>query len=186
MGLMWTHTTLDNMGSLCPIKKLTCTSSPSDVAAFTNKTKLYFKAGDDLDYFKFFLTRGSMTTLPDTGDDSAPNCNWYLNGQKVSWPMTGIDCTLGLSNVQRAGASALANAIVNLAHNLSYNKVDILQCALKVLGGKGGIEGGACDLVLPTECKSQANHKFGGYYSTLPWSSTQRNLIDPKCEVVGF
>ena len=186
MGLMWTHTTVDNMASLCPIKKLSCRTTPSDVSAFTNTSKLYFKAGDNLDYFKFFLTRGTMSTLPDTGDDSSPSCNWSVNGQQIPWPMTGIDCTLGMSNVRAAREPALGNAIMNLAHNLTYNKGNILQCALKVLGGKGGIEKGACDLVVQPECKSQPNHKFGGYYSTLPWSSTQRSIIDSKCEVVGF
>ncbi len=195
MGLMWTHTTVDNMASLCPIKKLTCTTSLLDVWAFTNKTKLYFQAGDNLDYFKFFLSRGTMTTLPINPDDSAPNCDWNVDGKKVPWPMTAIDCTVGLNNVQKAGVPALANAIINLAHSPAYNKVDILQCALKVLGGKGGAEGGACDLVGPSECKSPTNHKFGGYYSTLPskisdpWSYTlnsPRITVDPKCDAAGY
>ena len=188
MALMWTHTTMDNMGSLCPIKKLTCTANSFDVAAFTNRNKLYFRAGDNLDYFNFFLKRGTHFTLPDTGDDGDPNCNWNVDGRQVPWPMTGIDCTLGLGNVQKAGVAALSNAIVNLGHNTNglYNKVDILQCALKVLGGRGGVEGGSCNLILPTECKSQENHKFGGFYSNLPTSTVQRITIDPKCEVVGF
>jgi hypothetical protein len=185
---MWTHTTVDNMGSLCPIKKLSCTASAADVTAFTDKSKMYFKAGDYLDYFGFFLGRGTMTTLPDTGDDSAPNCDWRVDGKQVPWPMTGIDCTVGLDNVQKAGETALAKAITNLAHNPSYNKVDILQCALKVLGGKGGVEGGSCNLVLPTECKSPMNHKFGGYYSTLTpsYNNQQRTTVDPKCEAAGY
>ena len=186
MGLMWTHTTMDNMASLCPIKRLTCTASTSDVFAFTDKTKLYFKAGDNLDYFNFFLNRGTHQTLPDTGDDGDPNCNWLVDGRQVPWPMTGIDCTLGLKSVETSGPVALANVIKNFGHNTQYNRVDILQCALKVLGGAGGAEGGSCDLVIPSECKSNPNHKFGGFYSTLPPTTKKRVTVDPRCEQYGY
>ena len=100
--------------------------------------------------------------------------------------MTGIDCTKGLSNVDRAGPVALANVVRNFVHNPQYNRVDILQCALKVLGGAGGSEGGACNRVSPTECKSNSNHKFGGYYSTLQTSSKPRVTVDPTCERHGY
>ena len=65
VALMWTHTTVD-MASLCPIHRLTCTTSAADVDAFTDKSRLYFKAGDNLDYFKFFLTRGTYMADPIT------------------------------------------------------------------------------------------------------------------------
>jgi hypothetical protein len=72
---------MDNMASLCPIKRLTCIAGSSDVDAFTNKARLYFKAGDNLDYFNFFLARGTHQTIPDFGDDSNPNCIWTVNGR---------------------------------------------------------------------------------------------------------
>ena len=100
--------------------------------------------------------------------------------------MTGIDCTLGLSNVEKSGPVALANVIKNFVHNSAYNRVDILQCALKILGGKGGAEGGSCNLVTPSECKSDPNHKFGGFYSTLPPTTTKRITVDPRCEQYGY
>jgi hypothetical protein len=186
MGLMWTHTTMDNMASLCPIKRLTCTASSSDVAAFTDRSRLYFKAGDKLDYFNFFLKRGNHQTLPDTGDDGDPNCNWVVDGRKVPWPMTGIDCTLGLEGVEKSGPKELAKVIKSFGHDNKYNTVNILQCALKVLGGAGGAEGGSCNLVIPSECKSNPNHKFGGFYSTLPPSSKKRVTVDPRCEKYGY
>ena len=189
MGLMYTHTTIDNMASMCPIKRLTCTAGSTDVDAFTNKAKLYFKPGDNLDYFNFFLARGTHQKIDDFGDDSNPNCNWYVDGRHVPWPMTGIDCTIGLANVQRTGPVALANAIKNFAHNpTTYKRVDILQCALKVLGGAGGAELGACRLVIPKECKSNLNHKFGGFYSTLPSTATTTRTIgyDPRCAQYGY
>ena len=65
VALMWTHTTVD-MASLCPLHRLTCTTSAADVDAFTDKSRLYFKAGDNLDYFKFFLTRGTYMADPIT------------------------------------------------------------------------------------------------------------------------
>jgi Peroxidase len=186
MALMWTHTTMDNMASLCPIKRLTCRASSLDVSLFTDRTRLYFKAGDNLDYFGFFLNRGSHVTLLFTGDDGDPSCNWNVNGTRVPWPMTAIDCTLGRRSVERSGPTDLANVIKSFGHNRTYSRVDILQCALNVLGGKGGLEGGACNLVVPQECKPASNHKFGGFYSTLPPSSKRRVTVDPRCEKYGY
>ena len=186
MGLMWTHTTMDNMASLCPLKRLVCRATSTDVKEFDEDEKLYFRAGDNLDYFNFFLNRGTHQTLPDTGDDSDPNCIWRVQNRRINWPMTGIDCTIGLSNVEKGGPVALAAVIRNFVHNSSYNRVDILQCALKVLGGTGGSEGGACNLVGPAECKSNPRHKFGGFYSTLRQSNKERVTVDPNCEVHGY
>jgi Peroxidase len=186
MGLMWTHTTMDNMASGCPIKRLPCTAGGSDVFGFRNRAKLFFNSGDTLDYFNFFLKRGTHQTLPPTGADGDPNCVWTVDGRSVPWPMTGIDCTLGLSSVERNGPPLLATTIKNFGHNPSYNRVDILQCALNVLGGKGGTEAAACNAVIPAECKSRPRHKFGGFYSTLPPSTTVRVTIDPRCEEYGY
>jgi Peroxidase len=164
MGLMSTHTLVDNMASMCPITHLTCTAQQSDVDAFTNTNKLYFQAGDILNFFSFFIQRGTHQTIPDTGDDSAPNCNWQVDGVSIPWPMTGIDCTLGLSNVEATSVTLLADVIKKFGHNPDYNTYDILQCALKVLGGMGSIEGGVCDSVIPSECKPSLDHKFGAFW----------------------
>jgi hypothetical protein len=188
---MWTHTTVDNMEFLCPIKKLTCTPSASEVTAF-NQSELYFKAGDNLDFFPFFLEPGTHKFVPGDGSkDSEPSCDWNVNGKQIHWPLTGIDCTLGLDNVKKAGVGTLFNAITSLAHNPKWNKIDILQCALKVLGGKGGLEGGACDRVIPGTCKSPTNHKFGGFYSTSPQNRADRVIapvvtVDPRCKQYGY
>lgn len=170
MGLMWTHTTVAIMGSLCPLTRLTCTTDSEDVSTFPDPTLLYFSADDDLDYFDFFLTRGNHKTLRDPDDEDDFICKWVVDDEEVPWPMTPIDCTLGLSNVKKAGPKALARVIRNFAHDHDYNRRDILQCALNVLGGEGGgTECGSCDKVIPKECKPDPDHKFGGFYSSSHW-----------------
>jgi hypothetical protein len=145
MGLMWTHTTVYSMGSLCPVSRLPCTTTSADVTAYTDTSALYFKAGDKLEYFNFFQEPGTHEPL-----DDEPGCIWIVNGTDIPWPMYQIDCTLGFDNVEKANHTGLKTAMKNLAHNpKQYNTIDILQCALKVLGGKGSAEGGACDKIIP-------------------------------------
>lgn len=175
MGLMWTHTTVAIMGTLCPLTRLTCTTSSADVSTFPDPTLLYFQPNDKLDYFNFFLKPGTHETFPDPVDVDDLLCKWSVDGKEVPWPMTAIDCTLGLDGVKSNGPKSLAKVIKNFAHNRDYNREDILQCALKVLGGTGGIEGGACDMVVPRECKPDPDHKFGGFYSTSDWQVTMKS-----------
>jgi Peroxidase len=190
MALMWTHTTMDNMASLCPIARLTCLTSNATVDTFTDKTKIYFTAGRNLDYFTFFLYRGMHAVTP-TVDPGAPMCDWRLGRTTrtppTPWPMTAIDCTLGVDNVDRANAVGLATVIRKFAlKNPSYNRFNFLMCALNILGGKSGEVRGLCNSIAPTECKAPSAHKFGGYYSTLPPTITPRVIVDPQCEIFGF
>lgn len=151
---------------------------------FTDKSRLYFEAGDELDYFDFFLEPGSHD-VQQIADPELPNCDWEVDGVTIPWPMTAADCSLGLDNVNNAGLTDLASAITNF-HSPDYNTVDILGCALGMLGGSGYKEGGVCDFITPTECQSPDEHMFGSFYSTLPPSNTDRVTIDPRCEEFGY
>jgi hypothetical protein len=167
MGLMWTHTIIAPMSSMCPLTCLTCITSSDDVATFPDPTLLYFEANDNLDFFNFFLAQGTHESVPNTEDEDKPGCKWLVDGQEVPWPLTGIDCNLGLSRVQKTGPKSLARVIKNFVHNPHYNRVDILQCALNILGGAGGgTEGGSCNNVTPSECQPDTDHTFGGFYGT--------------------
>ena len=184
MAMMWTHTTVEDMAFLCPIQKIICTATQDDVED-VDAQDLYFKANDQLDYFDFFLNRG--THRPGRG------CTWTVDGNNVPWPMTRIDCTFGLSNVENVtgSSSELANVIKNFVHNSTqYDRYDSLQCALNILAGTGNgtldNSGNACAQVLPTECRSQNRHLFGSYFSTLPATDTPRETVDPKCGRFGY
>lgn len=169
---------------MCPIRNLPCTTTADDVAAFLDTSRLFFDVGDELDYFDFFLEVGTHVTLPAT-DPEAPNCDWTVDGEAKPWPMTAADCTLGLDNVAANGLANLATAITNF-HTPGYNTVDILSCALAMLGGNGFKEGGICDTIAPTECQSPDQHMFGSFYSTLPPPTSARVTIDPICEEYGY
>ena len=167
ISLMWTHTIIAPMASMCPLTRLTCTTSSEDVATFPDPTALYFKAEDNLDFFNFFLARGTHESVPNPEDENEPGCKWIVDGQEVPWPLTGIDCNLSLSSVQQTGPKSLAKAIKNFAHNRHYNRIDTIQCALNILNGAGGgTEGGSCNDVIPSECQPSSDHSFGGFYGT--------------------
>jgi len=170
---------------MCPIKKLTCVTSWLDVIRFTDKDRLYFESGDDLDYFEFFLKPGSHEVLRPIIDPEEPNCDWKVDGQSKPWPMTAADCTLALDNVEADGLTELAAAITNF-HKPGYDVADILGCALGMLSGRGDKEGGVCDLIGPAECQSPNEHSFGSFYSDLPPPSAERVTIDPRCEEYGY
>ena len=194
MALMWTHTTIEDFEFSCPIQRLICTTTQSDVDQLEDQNK-FFHAGDALDYFDFFLHRG--THIPDEGDDCnysvRGGCSWTVDGNNVPWPMTRIDCTLGLSNVENVtgSSSELTKVIQNFVHNSTYyQRYDILQCALNQLGGTGigtiDNANNACAKVVPPECKANAEHKFGSVYSSLPPTTAQRTTVDPSCERFGY
>jgi hypothetical protein len=193
MALMWTHTTVKDMDFLCPLQRMICTATQSDVDDFGNQNR-YFNAGDALDYFDFFLNRGTHSPSGGGGGGGGRgNCAWTVNGNRVNWPMTQIDCTFGLSNVESitGSSSALTNVIKNFVHNSTYyNRYDLLQCALNQLGGTGigttDNTNNACAKVLPTECKANTEHKFGAVYSALPSTTVPRATVDPSCERFGY
>jgi hypothetical protein len=194
MALMWTHTLIEELEFKCPMQRLICTAAQEDAENFEDENR-YFNVGDALDYFDFFLNRG--THVPAQSDDCNYNvrggCSWTVDGNNVPWPMTRIDCTLGLSNVENVtgSSSALTKVIKNFVHNSTYyNRYDLLQCALNQLGGTGfGTTDNAnnsCAKVLPTECKANAKHMFGSVYSTLPSTTVPRTTVDPSCERFGY
>jgi hypothetical protein len=66
---------------------------------------------------------------------------------------------------QYSPLKSLAKVIKNFAHNAQYNRVDILQCALNVLGDAGeGTEKESCRYVIPDECQPSEDNSFGGFY----------------------
>lgn len=165
MSLMWSHTTVDSMASMCPIRKMSCLAQENDVRAFGDKSRLYFEAGDYLDYYDFFLERGEHTSVEYTGPgkNREKTCEWSVEGEYVPWPLTEVDCTLTLDNVIQAGLDDLASAIVNL-HRPGYNAVYIFGCALNMFSGSGYLEGGICSEIDPKECKAPPKHLFGSFF----------------------
>ena len=160
---------MDNMASTCPLKFLPCVPGPQEGCDFTEggTDEPYFLPGDRLDYFSFFLRRGSHhRTNAFVHDPEDTSCDWKIDHVKKPWPMTPIDCTLGLDNVERAGETALKNAILNF-HKPHYKPEQILMCALNILGGQGDAEGGICDFITPSECQSKDGHKFGGFFEDV-------------------
>lgn len=163
LSLLWTHTTIDKMGTMCPIQKMTCTADHDDVALYPDKSKLYFGAGDNLDYFDFFMTRGYHEVQRPIYDRHKPNCYWEVDGKSMHWPLTAADCELALDNVRAQGLERVSNAILNF-HSPAYNTIDIVSCALNIMGGNGYKEIGICEKILPQECQSPDQHLFGSYY----------------------
>lgn len=164
MALMWTHTTMDNMAFECPLMKLPATTTQADVNDFQPKDRLYFQAGDTLDYFEFFLTVGEHVVQPTLDDPEAPNCDWFVNDRKEPWPLTRTDCTLGLDNVERySGLQALKDAI-NKLHTPGVSISDILMCSLNMLGGSGTPEDCKNIQVDDPMCILDQNHQFGAFY----------------------
>ena len=155
------------MASTCPLKLLPCNPGPQEIFEFTEggTDEPYFFPGDSLDYFSFFLDRGShRTTNSFREDPEDTSCDWKVDNKEIPWPLTPIDCTLGADNVKASGETKLFDAIKNF-HKPTYNTADILMCALNTLGGRGDAEGGICDLYLPQECQSEDGHKFGGVFT---------------------
>lgn len=64
MSLIWSHTNLDNMAITCPLKKHTCTTTQNGVDKDARHIdRLYFEAGDNVDYFEFVIDLFKRTTL---------------------------------------------------------------------------------------------------------------------------
>lgn len=190
---------------MCPITQLTCTTTQAEVDEFvaaesalgsSDQTKLYFEAGDNLDYFDFFLKSGShQTKLPIT-DPEGSSCDWdvevqiapyQFRSERKPWPLTAVDCTLSLDNVEKEGEFELAQAITNF-HGYGHNVVDILGCALGMLSGDGYKEGGICDEISAATCQSPDEHMFGSFFSESYFypSAAKRVTVDPLCGELGY
>jgi hypothetical protein len=141
---------MDNMAFTCPLQKLPATATQEHVDTFVSSDpgpgpgRLYFKADDKLDYFKFFLQQGKHERREDLLelDEENPSCDWFPDHdtdpskKKTPWPLTLIDCTLGLSNVKKENDSSLNKLEYTIAnfHNLGVTS-DLLLCAYNQLGG---------------------------------------------------
>lgn len=152
----------------CPLKFLPCVPGTPEFDEFDDKCtdEPYFFLGDTLDYFSFFLKPGKHEPSDRFRKDPEDmSCDWKKNNRTEPWPMTRIDCTLGLDNVEKEKEDALAAAITNF-HKPDYSPPDVFLCALNILGGRGGVEHGVCDLIKPQECQSKPGHKFGAVFDT--------------------
>jgi hypothetical protein len=94
--------------------------------------------------------------------------------------MTALHCALSVTSVHAAGSDALALLdVIRKYFSKAYNRNDNLPCALKVLAGKGGVEGGACNAVAQTVCKSPSS-KYDGFFIDITSSSTSLVTCDPS------
>jgi hypothetical protein len=175
MALMWTHTTMDNMGpvyGICPIMHLPCTFEYEDGEEET------------LDYFTKFLQPGihkvaSVAEILDEPEN--PNCDWTPNvgkcgaGPQEFWPLTAVDCTLSLDVVTRAVKKnpcdeylvELKNVVKNF-HTVAFPPEKALMCGLRILGGQGNKND--CADIADARCTEIGtdyvpnDHMFGSYY----------------------
>lgn len=132
-----------------------------------------------MDYFSFYLRPGYHSTSdPDliAADPEASHCDWRPKGEggvQKEWPITAVDCSLGLDAVGRLqetcdmatcinGLEELKNVIKGF--HVSYKPVeDILMCALNMLSGRGSTSD--CAGILEADCTVISKpHKFGAYY----------------------
>jgi hypothetical protein len=168
MSLMWTHTTLDNQGKVCPLRTLPCTDDQGK-----------------LDYFSFYLRPGVHETGDPklvADDPEVSQCKWTPvdGGGEVEWPMTAADCSLGLDVVtdlatSDAGLRTLRDVITNF-HDTILPVEDILMCALNMLSGHGTKND--CDNITGATCTEIAEngHMFGAYYDAEQ-SVTQETCV---------
>jgi hypothetical protein len=191
MALMFTHTTMDNMAFTCPLKKLPATATQEHVDTFKTdypgpgEEKLYFGAGETLDYFEFFLQKGKHERREDLLelDEEDPSCDWFPNHyadpneEKTPWPLTLIDCTLGLSNVKKEKDSTLNKLEYTIEnfHNLGVAS-ELLMCAFNQLGGhyQGTCEAPASYYPPPAgSCAPVPGQLLFGSYGQLMYANGQ-------------
>jgi len=180
MALMWTHTTMDALGLECPLKELpTNPASFGDVQVFHkygNSDLIYFKPGDELDYWRFFLDRGVHT--PSDANELSMNhedsgCEWIVDGFKVNWPLTRTDCVISLDNLKRLNLIGLSNTARIVTDWTKTQATNSLYCSLQMLGGSGKNRDLDCapeihGEFVPCATSDSGNinadeHKFGSY-----------------------
>lgn len=175
-------TTMDNMAMTCPLQNTPCKPGTPEMDEFYKvyTDEPYFALGDELDYFKFFTRRGrhfpNNKFIEDPEDGS---CDWFVKGRREPWPLTKIDCTLGLDNVVRSGEKVLAGAIRNF-NKAGFRTKEIFLCAMNIFGGRGGREGRICNRIIKESCRAPADTKFGGVFNVkVPY-----NLVEGQpCEM---
>jgi hypothetical protein len=156
----------------------------------------------DLDYYTYFLNQGlhERADNPNFQPDPALEffdpvpfiCEWNLDAANVDpavipctadnappgslqqrWPMTLIDCTLGLDNVIEAENDPLDPMDAGMALTMTemgdgtINVEEALLCAFRMLGGRGHEfdEGGFCvNSNNVDKCKANTVYQFGGFF----------------------
>jgi hypothetical protein len=174
------------MAITCPLMYLPCETTSAEVDTFEhfgNTARLYFNASQTLDYFNFFLDRGTHIPTPagEVNDPERGNCDWKVNGRSYEWPMTRVDCAIGYdaigaraAAIDLTGASFphlgdLQNAIRSYHDNSSVkNKAEALLYALSILSGNGTVAAGpsiiGCDFPHGSLGGTGSDIKFGAYF----------------------
>jgi hypothetical protein len=114
------------MAFTCPFLQLPAKTKAEhliELDRYKSTGRMYFHAADTLDYFDFFLNKGTShqpTPLDTITDLEIGNCNWKVDGKRFHWPMVRTDCVLA------------ANAVANRAKTIPVpTDLDGLQDALK-------------------------------------------------------
>ena len=167
------------MAFACPFLKLpaeTTTDHLDGLLKYKRTGRIYFNATAKLDYFDFFLNRGTShepTPLDMITDLEIGNCNWKVDNRSYHWPMVRTDCVLAANAVKiRALAIAapedldgLQAALENYKGVSTYMKNEALLFALSMLSGNGTVtQNGPSGL---GECffpPIGTEHRFGAYY----------------------
>jgi hypothetical protein len=175
-ALMWTHTTMANMASECPIKSLPSSrASYADVAVFEkydNKASLYFKPGDDIDYWRHFMARGvhiPTKYVPENEEESG--CEWIVDGYTVRWPMTRTDCVLSLDAIKRQQLHRLSMIAGQVAEWTKTEATNALFCSLQMLGGSGKNKDIDCAPYINGEFVPCSRAEMGGDADEHMWGS---------------
>jgi hypothetical protein len=158
---MWTHTTMDNMASTCPLMNLPCTSTDELVS----QVDYVDASGVELDYWDHFLVPGTHDPAAEVTDPEAGNCDWVVNadGSTTPWPLTRADCTIALDQAKLNNQDGMVAAIT-LFHQAPKNaSMDALLCSYRMMASNGDYPGGACD---DSICDDPAtDHYFGAYFA---------------------
>jgi hypothetical protein len=158
---MWTHTTLDNMANVCPLRHLPCTST-ADLVSQVNYVNA---SGVELDYWDHFLVPGTHGNEGKVIDPEAGNCDWVVkaDGSTTPWPMTRADCTIALDQAQKNKQAGMVAAIQLFHKSSKKDSMDALLCSYRMMASDGNYPGGACDVSI---CGDPAiNHYFGAYFA---------------------
>jgi hypothetical protein len=158
---MWTHTTMDNMASKCPLMNLPCTSTDDLVSEVD-----YVDApGVELDYWSHFLVPGTHDPEDEVTDPEAGNCDWVVkaDGSTTPWPLTKADCTIALDQAELNNQEGMAAAIRLFHVAPKEDSMNALLCSYRMMASDGGYPGGACDNSI---CEDPAiDHYFGAYFA---------------------
>jgi hypothetical protein len=170
------------MAITCPPMNLRCDTTSAEVDQFENTARIYFNASQTLDYFNFFLDRGthSPAAAEQVNDPEHGNCDWEVNGRRYEWPLVRTDsCVLGYDVIEdRAAAENLGTSLDGLKgairnyhkHGGTSTEAEAIPYALSILSGGGtaataGPFISGCAFPVGSNDGTVINIKFGAYYS---------------------